>query len=62
MPAGTNLVERIEAEITAAFQRVEQLKTQKVEEFQGRQQRLEKFDQLLEELREVWRPRFDALA
>jgi hypothetical protein len=56
------LAERIEAEIAAAFQRVEQLKTQKVEQFQGRQQRLEKFDQLLEELREVWRPRLEALA
>jgi hypothetical protein len=62
MPAGTSLVERIEAEIAAAFERVEQLKTRKVEEFQGRQQRLEKFDQLLHELREVWRPRLDALA
>jgi hypothetical protein len=60
--AGSNLAERIEAEISAAFQRVEQLKTQKVHEFQGRQQRLEKFDQFLEGLREVWRPRLDALA
>lgn len=62
MTAGSSLAERIDAEISAAFQRVEQLKTQKVEEFQGRQQRLEKFDQLVEELREVWRPRLDALA
>jgi hypothetical protein len=61
MAAG-GLAERIDAEIAAAFQRVEQLKTQNVEEFQGRQQRLEKFDQLLENLREVWRPRLDALA
>jgi hypothetical protein len=62
MAAGSNLADRIEAEIAAAFQRVEQLKTQKVHEFQGRQQRLEKFDQLLEGLRDVWRPRLDALA
>ena len=34
----------------------------KVEEFQGRQQRLEKFEQILEELRDVWRPRLEALA
>jgi hypothetical protein len=45
----------------AAFQRVEKLKTQKVEEFQDRQQRLEQFNRLLDELREVWRPRLDAL-
>jgi hypothetical protein len=55
-------MERIDAEIDAAFQRVEKLKTQKVEEFQGRQQRLEKLDRILEELREIWRPRLDALA
>jgi hypothetical protein len=60
--AASSLAERIEAEIAAAFQRVEQLKTQKVEEFQGRQQRLEKFDHRLEELRDIWRPRLDALA
>jgi YHS domain-containing protein len=62
MASGSSLAERIDAEIAAAFQRVEQLKTQKVEEFQGRQERLEQFNHLLEELREVWRPRLDALA
>src|SRR4051812_18368708 len=62
MASGSSLAERIDAEIAAAFQRVEQLKTQKVERFQGRQERLEEFNHLLEELREVWRPRLDALA
>jgi hypothetical protein len=62
MTATSSLTERIDAEIDAAFKRVEQLKTQNVEEFQGRQQRLEKLDQILEELREIWRPRLDALA
>ena len=62
MAAGSSLAERIDAEIAAAFDRVEQLKTQKVEEFQGRQDRLEKLDQTLEALREIWRPRLDALA
>ena len=62
MASGSNLAERIDAEIAAAFQRVEQLKTQKVEEFQSRQERLEQFNQILDELREVWRPRLDALA
>jgi YHS domain-containing protein len=62
MASGSSLAERIDAEIAAAFQRVEQLKTQKVEEFQGRQERLEQFNHLLEELSEVWRPRLDALA
>jgi hypothetical protein len=62
MAATDSLMDRIDAEIDAAFQRVEQLKTQNVEEFQGRQQRLEKLDRTLEELREIWRPRLDALA
>jgi YHS domain-containing protein len=62
MAATGSLADRIDAEIDAAFQRVEQLKTRKVEEFQGRQQRLENLDQTLEGLREIWRPRLDALA
>jgi hypothetical protein len=62
METSDNSSERIDAEIDAAFKRVEQLKTQHVDEFQGRRQRLEKLDRILEELREVWRPRLDALA
>ncbi len=58
----SSLMNRIDAEFTAADQRVQQLKTQKVEEFQGRQQRLEQFEQILEGLREVWQPRLEALA
>lgn len=62
MAAGNSLAERIDAEIAAAFERVEHLKTQKVEEFQGRQDRLENLDKSLDDLREIWRPRLDALA
>jgi hypothetical protein len=62
MAASGNLMDRIDAEFAAADERVKQLKTQKVEEFQARQQRLEKFGQLLDELRAVWRPRLEALA
>jgi hypothetical protein len=62
MSTGSSLADRIDAEFDAAFQRAEQLKNKNVEEFQGRQQRLEKLDQSLEGLREIWRPRLDALA
>jgi YHS domain-containing protein len=62
MAAPNSLLERIDAEINAANQRVKQLQSQKVEEFQGRQQRLEQFDKILERLRDVWRPRLEALA
>ena len=59
MAAGASLVDRIDAEFAAAEGRANQLKTQQVEEFQGRQQRLEKFAQILEQLREIWRPRLE---
>jgi YHS domain-containing protein len=62
MAAPNSLLERIDAEFAAANQRVKQLQTQKVEEFQGKQQRLEQFDKTLERLREVWRPPLEALA
>jgi hypothetical protein len=62
MSTGRNLADRIDAEFDAAFQRVEELKTQKSDEFHGRQQRLEKLDQVLKDLREIWRPKLDALA
>lgn len=62
MSAVTDLADRIDAEFNSAFQRVEQLKTQNVEEFQGRQQRLEQIEQVLDDLRDIWRPKLDALA
>jgi YHS domain-containing protein len=62
MSAPNSLLERIEAEFSAANQRVKQLQTQKVEEFQGKQQRLEEFDKILEQLQGIWRPRLEALA
>ena len=62
MAAASSLVDRIDAEFAAANQRATDLKSQKVSEFEGRKQRLEKFEQLLEQLRGIWRPRLEALA
>jgi hypothetical protein len=62
MSAINDLAERIDAEFNSAFERVEQLRSKKVEEFQGRQQRLAELDKTLDELRDVWRPRLEALA
>ena len=53
MATGNSLLDRIEAEFAAAESRANELKTQQVQEFQGRQQRLEKFTQKLEQLREI---------
>jgi YHS domain-containing protein len=55
-------MDRIDAEFAAAEQRVKQLQSGKMQEFQDRQQRLEKFEQILEKLREIWRPRLETLA
>jgi hypothetical protein len=57
-----DLAERIDAEINAAFKRVEQLRTRNVDEYQGRQERLEKLDEILQELRDIWRPRLESLS
>jgi hypothetical protein len=62
MSTSSSLADRIDAEFNAAFQRVDQLKDQNAAEFQGRQQRLEKLDGILQGLREVWQPRLDSLA
>jgi YHS domain-containing protein len=62
MAAVNSLMDRIDAEFAAAQQRVKQIQTQRVEEFQGREQRLEKFAQLMDDLRDVWGPRLEALA
>jgi hypothetical protein len=62
MATTTNLLDRIDAEFAAADKRAKEVKTQHVEEFQGRKQRLESFGQLLEKLTDVWRPRLEALA
>lgn len=62
MATSNSLVDRIEAEFAAAESRVNELKTQQIQEFEGRQQRLEKFTQVLDQLREIWRPRLEALA
>ena len=62
MAAVDSLMERLDAEFTAANQRVKQSQAQYVEVYQGRQQRLEQFEKTLDRLREIWRPRLEALA
>ena len=57
-----NLAERIDAEFAAAEQKIKQLQTQQVEQYSQRQQRLEKLEQVLEEQREICRPRLETLA
>jgi YHS domain-containing protein len=62
MSGVSNLLDRIDAEFSSAEQRVKQLRSEKVQEFQGRQTRLEQFEVTLDQLREIWQPRLEALA
>jgi YHS domain-containing protein len=62
MAAETSLLDRIDAEFAAADKRIQQFKSERVQEYQGRQQRLEQFEHILEGLRDIWRPRLEALA
>lgn len=57
-----SLLTRIDASIAAAKSRVKDLQSKRTEEYQDRQQRLEHFEQSLNELRQIWQPRLEALA
>lgn len=56
------LVERINAEFALAEERQEELRSQNMDAYHDRQARLETFAETLERLKEVWRPRLEALA
>jgi YHS domain-containing protein len=58
----TNLLSRIDAELNTVQERVKQFQEQKVAEYHGRQERMEQFIRVCEQLRDVWRPRLEALA
>ena len=58
----TDLLGRIDAELNTVQERVKQLQDQKVAEYHDRQARMEHFTRVCEQLRDVWRPRLEALA
>jgi YHS domain-containing protein len=55
------LLERVEAEFARSRARLEELRRQKVDDYQGRRDRLALFDQACESLRGVWTPRLETL-
>ena len=57
-----NLLERIRDEFAASETKLKEHQTQQVESHHARQERLERLEQVFEELKEVWRPRLEALA
>lgn len=56
------LLNRIDAEFSAAEKQIKEFQTQQVKEYHGRQERLELFAKACDQLRETWRPRLEALA
>lgn len=57
-----SLLSRIDAEFSAAEQKIKAFQNQEVKDYQGRQQRLELFAKACDQLRDTWRPRLEALA
>jgi hypothetical protein len=62
MTTNTNLTNRIDAEFSAAEKRWDQLRTIQLEAYRTRAERLERFEQTVDALRELWEPRLQALA
>ena len=62
MPKLEELLSRIDKEFSAVEERIKQNQSQQVDAYRDRQQRLAKFEQTLDRLREVWRPRLEAFA
>jgi YHS domain-containing protein len=57
-----DLMQRIDAEFSGMETRLKSLQAEQVREYQGRRDRMERLNQVFEQLREIWRPRLEALA
>jgi YHS domain-containing protein len=57
-----SLVNRIEAEFAASEKKIKEFRSQEVEGYKGRQERLQLFGKVCDQLGDVWRPRLEALA
>ncbi|MBI1346371.1 hypothetical protein GC163_08780 [bacterium] len=57
----TELNRRIDAEFTAADDRIKAFQTEQVQAYEGRQERMERLHDVFHHLRGVWRPRLEAL-
>jgi hypothetical protein len=62
MPKVEELLSRIDKEFAAVEDRIKKDQSQQVDAYSRRQERLAKFEQTLNRLREVWRPRLEAFA
>lgn len=62
MSETSTLLDRIDAEFREVEAQIKEYQAAKVEEFRGREERLEQFASLCDRLSEVWRPRLEAFA
>ncbi|MBS0263935.1 MAG: hypothetical protein JSS02_18495 [Planctomycetes bacterium] len=58
----SNLLSRIDAEFAASESKIKTFQDAQLKSYEEREQRLKCFETVCERLREVWRPRLDALA
>ena len=57
-----SLMDRIDSEFAQSEKQIKEFQARKVEEYHGRQERLELFAKVCDQLRDTWRPRLEALA
>ena len=57
-----SLLNRIDAEFSAADKKIKDFQAQEVREYHGRLERLEQFQKVCDQLRDAWRPRLEALS
>lgn len=58
----SSLLKRIDSEFVASEQRLKQYQAGQVKSYEDRQSRLATFEKVCERLRDIWRPRLEALA
>jgi YHS domain-containing protein len=61
MSEASSLESRIDAEFSAAAEKLKNLRAEGLEDYHGRQQRLEQLGKVFDELRDLWKPRLDVL-
>jgi len=62
MSSVDSLMQRVDAEFNAVKKKVEEFQQTKLDEYRDRQKRLEKFSEVCDQLRSIWKPRLEALA
>lgn len=56
------MLSRIDAEFAASEKQIKEFQKQQVQEYHGREERLELFAKACDQLRDIWRPRLESLA